>query len=59
MLLVGIVVKVFNASSLVAGYNTASAEERAKYDERALTKFVGDFLIAASVVLLAGGGCYP
>ena len=55
MLLVGLVIRAGNATSLIAGYNTASAEEKAKYDERALTKFVGGLLIAASVILLAGG----
>ncbi len=54
-LFIGIVIRVFNASSLIAGYNTASAEARAKYDERALTKFVGNLLVVASWVLLAGG----
>jgi O-antigen/teichoic acid export membrane protein len=55
MLLVGLVIRVFNVSGLIAGYNTAPAEERAKYDEGALTRFVGAMLILASVVLLAGG----
>jgi len=54
-LIVGIVIRVFNASGLIAGYNTASAAEQALYDERAMTRFVGNLLIAASVVLLAGG----
>ena len=54
-LIVGIVIRVFNASGLIAGYNTASAAEQALYDERALTRFVGNLLIAASLVLLAGG----
>ncbi|KLK87818.1 hypothetical protein SZ63_09400 [Methanoculleus sediminis] len=53
--LLGIVVRAFNASGLIAGYNTAPAEERAKYDEKALTKFTGNLLIAASIPLLAGG----
>lgn len=54
-LVIGIVIRVFNVSGLIAGYNTASAAERAKYDERAMTRFVGNLLIAASVVLLTGG----
>lgn len=51
----GLVIRVFNVSGLIAGYNTTSAEEQALYDERALTRFVGNLLIAASLVLLAGG----
>lgn len=55
VLFIGIVIRAFNASGLIAGYNTASVEERAKYDEEKLTGFVGALLIAASAVLLAGG----
>jgi hypothetical protein len=54
-LFVGIIIRVFNASGLVAGYNTASAAEQALYDERAMTRFVGNLLIAASGILLVGG----
>ncbi len=55
LLILGIVIRVFNISGLIAGYNTAPAAERAKYDETALTRFVGAMLIVSSVVLLAGG----
>lgn len=54
-LFVGIIIRVFNASGLIAGYNTASAAEQALYDERAMTRFVGNLLIAASGILIAGG----
>ena len=54
-LVIGIVIRVFNASGLVAGYNIASAAEQALYDERAMTRFVGNLLIAASGILIAGG----
>lgn len=55
ILFLGIIIRVFNASWLIAGYNTASREEKARYDEEALTRFVGNLLVAASIVLLAGG----
>ncbi|NLZ29652.1 MAG: DUF3784 domain-containing protein [Methanomicrobiales archaeon] len=55
VLVIGIIIRAFNVSSLIAGYNTASAEEQEKYDERALTRFVGNLLITASAILLAGG----
>lgn len=55
VLVLGIIIRAFNASGLIAGYNTASAEEKAEYDEEALTGFVGALLIAASAILLAGG----
>lgn len=47
--------RVFKLSNLIAGYNTASKEEKAKYDEEKLTKFVGNLLIVSSLVLLLGG----
>ncbi|WP_292521290.1 DUF3784 domain-containing protein [Methanoculleus sp.] len=54
-LFLGIIIRAFNASCLIAGYNTAPLKERAKYDEVALTRFVGNLLVVASAVLLAGG----
>ncbi|MCK9306126.1 MAG: DUF3784 domain-containing protein [Methanoculleus sp.] len=55
VLFLGIIIRAFNVSGLIAGYNTAPAEEKAKYNEEALTGFVGALLIAASMILLAGG----
>jgi hypothetical protein len=42
---------------LIAGYNTMSPEEQARYDEKALGRFVGWLLIAVSactILLFAG-----
>ncbi len=58
VLFFGILVKYFKATSLIAGYNTASAEEKAKYDVDKLVKFVGNMLIISSVFLLIGGLIY-
>lgn len=55
ILFLGLIIRFFKASGLIAGYNTASKEEKAKYDEEKLTKFVGNMLICASAVLLIGG----
>ncbi len=52
---IGIIIRIFNVSSLIAGYNTAPTAVREKYDERALTRFVGNLLITASTIILAGG----
>lgn len=44
---------------LIAGYNTASKEEKAKYDEKALCRFVGWLLIVISFsTLLIPAGDY-
>ncbi|MGI6555129.1 MAG: DUF3784 domain-containing protein [Bacillota bacterium] len=51
----GILIRVFKLSNLIAGYNTASKEEKAKYNEEKLTKFVGNLLILSSLVLFLGG----
>ena len=42
MLFFGFIVRFMKASGLIAGYNTMSKEEKAKYDEEKLTRFVGD-----------------
>lgn len=43
---------------LIAGYNTASPEEKAQYDEKALCRFMGKVLlpIGLATPLLAVGG---
>jgi membrane protein YqaA with SNARE-associated domain len=54
-LFLGLIIRFLKASSLIAGYNTASKEEKAKYDEEKLTEFVGNMLIVSSIILLLGG----
>jgi len=55
ILFFGLVIRIFKASGLIAGYNTASKEKKAQYDEESLTKFVGNMLIISSSVLIVGG----
>lgn len=55
LLFLGIMIRVFNLSGLIAGYNTASPEKKEKVNERALTRFVGMMLVAGGIVLLIGG----
>ena len=55
MLIFGILIRVFNLSGLIAGYNTASPQEKARYNEKELTRFVGLMLIACGILLVAGG----
>jgi hypothetical protein len=44
---------------LIAGYNTMSKSEKAEYDEKALCRFMGWFLIALSLsILLVPAGIY-
>ena len=50
ILVIGLIIRLAKASSLIA-YNTMQARE-AKYDEEALTRFVGNMLIVAAVLLL-------
>lgn len=51
--ILGVVLSLGKGASLIAGYNTSSQEEKAKYDEKALCKFVGKsmFILAFSVFL--------
>lgn len=48
-ILLGILFSLGKGAWLIAGYNTSSAEEKARYDEKALCKFMGKlmFLLAA------------
>lgn len=55
LLVMGILIRVFNLSFLIAGYNTASKEQKARYNEKELTRFVGSMLCTSGAVLLAGG----
>jgi uncharacterized membrane protein YgdD (TMEM256/DUF423 family) len=52
--ILGVVLSLGKGAFLIAGYNTASQEEKAKYDEKALCKFVGKsmFILAFSIFLL-------
>lgn len=55
ILFFGLIIRNFRVSSLIAGYNTASKEERSQYDEEKLTRYVGNMLIVSSLILLIGG----
>jgi hypothetical protein len=55
LLFFGMIIRFFKLSGLIAGYNTASKEEKEKYDEEKLIKYVSNMLFAASAVLLIGG----
>lgn len=58
ILLIGLVLRTYNASGLIAGYNTMSEEEKSKWDERAMSRFIGDMLIISAAVLLLCGILY-
>ena len=48
----GFVLRSGKGSFLIAGYNTSSKEEKEKYDEVALGKFMGNLLIAIATIVL-------
>ena len=45
-LLLGVVLSLGKGAFLIAGYNTASKAEKAKYDEKALCRFMGKIMFA-------------
>ena len=51
----GIIVLIGKGDNLIAGYNTASKEERAKYEVKKLRLLIGGFLIvlAPSLFIIA------
>lgn len=54
LIFLGIILRVFKLSFLIAGYNTAPKKEREKYNEDALVKAVGNLLIFSSLILVLG-----
>ena len=48
----GFITRLLKAGWLVAGYNTMPKAEKAKYDEEALTTFVGNLLMIAAATVL-------
>lgn len=56
LLIMGIVILIGKGDNLIAGYNTASKEERAKYNIKRLRGLIGGLLIAMApmMLLLAG-----
>ena len=51
--ILGVILSLGKGAFLIAGYNTSSKEEKAKYDEKALCKFMGKsmFVLAFCVFL--------
>lgn len=60
LLVMGIVILIGKGDNLIAGYNTASQEERAKYNIKRLRGLIGGFMIAlAPMMLLLAVGPAP
>lgn len=60
MALLGGLIKYGRMAWLIAGFNTSSKEEKAKYDVEALCRGVGNFLFALAGILIipAAGGYF-
>ena len=54
MLIIGILLYGGKAGFLLAGYNTMSREEKAKWDEKRLLRFSGKCIIGMELLILAG-----
>lgn len=48
-----ILISTGKADFLIAGYNTASKEEKSKIDEKALSKFLGKLIFILAIIQLA------
>ena len=55
LLIMGIVILIGKGDNLIAGYNTASKEERSKYNVKRLRYLVGGYLIVLAPMLLLLG----
>lgn len=47
----GVMIKYFKWSWLIAGYNTSSKEEKEKYDEIALCRYIGNLMFALGALI--------
>ena len=52
LLIMGIIILIGKGDNLIAGYNTASKEERAKYNIKRLRGLIGGLLIAMAPIML-------
>ncbi len=52
LVILGIVLWCGKGAWLIAGYNTSSKDEKAKYDEKALCRFVAKIMFAMAVFML-------
>ncbi|MDF2907288.1 MAG: hypothetical protein K0R34_2609 [Herbinix sp.] len=57
---IGLILRSGRGAFLISGYNMLSREQRAKYDEKALCRFVGNmlFIIIFFLVFAVIGGIY-
>lgn len=55
LFVVSIVLLSGKGSFLIAGYNTAPAEEKAKYDEKKLCRIMGAGLLLVSIIIVVMG----
>jgi uncharacterized protein YqhQ len=57
-LIIGLIIQTGKVNFLIAGYNSLSEEEQAKWDAKAMSKFIGwVILIIPSIILLIA--CIP
>jgi Domain of unknown function (DUF3784) len=54
-LFVGLIIRIFKMSYLIAGYNTLSKEEKKKYNEEKVIKFFSNLIMIVSAFLIIGG----
>lgn len=53
MLVMSIMLMMGKGANLIAGYNTMSEKEKARYDSTALCKCVGKYLLSITVMMAA------
>ena len=52
MLIMGIIILIGKGDNLIAGYNTASKEERSKYNIKRLRGLIGGFLLILAPMMV-------
>lgn len=54
IILLAVLMRAFNLSNLIAGYNTLPKNKKKKYNEKLLVKYVSNMLILSTIILFAG-----
>ncbi len=52
---IGLIIRIFKMSYLIAGYNTASKEEKEQYNEEKVIKFVSNLFMVFSIFFIIAG----
>ena len=54
IIILAILIKIFNFSNLIAGYNTLPKNKKKDYDEKILIKYIFNTMLISAIILILG-----